>query len=494
MKIPNTTVLALLAASLISSAAPIDAFGANPRFAFSSSANTGGTRLSATVEETSSDSSTGSSDGAAKTLVPPSSIPSDNVPELFEEYVQKTYGRYPLTIVSGDGCTLTDSDGKTYLDFVAGIATCALGHSNEELTNAITQQISTVHHVSNLYYIPAQGQLAAWLVANSVADKAFFCNSGAEANEGAIKLARRHASNRGITDPVIITAVQSFHGRTLAALSATGQPKYHQGFGYGGKMVQGFEYVVYNDLEDLEKKVKEMNETPEDLKEQGRKRGVAAIMLEPLQGEGGIIPGDPKYFALARKLCDDSGALLVCDEVQIGMGRSGALWGYENLGVEPDVFTSAKALGGGVPIGAMCARGEAASVLGPGDHASTYGGNPLASAAGLAVAQYLSDHDILTNVKERGEQLSAGLEKLAEKYPEVMGDVRGWGLLKGIKINDDAGVTAGELVGDAMKEGLLLVPAGPNVVRFVPPLIVTKDQIDAALTIFETAIEKHLNA
>ena len=217
-------------------------------------------------------------------------------------------------------------------------------------------------------------------------------------------------------------------------------------------------------------------------------------MLEALQGEGGIITGDPEYFALARKLADDSGALLICDEVQVGMGRSGKLWGFENLNIEPDVFTSAKALGGGVPIGAMCAKGEAANVLGPGDHASTYGGNPLACSAGLAVAQYFSDHNILDNVQARGEQLSNGLEKLAEKYPVVLADVRGWGLLKGIRINDDAGVTAGELVGDAMNEGLLTVAAGPSVVRFVPPLIVTEEEIDQALAIFERTITKRLEA
>ena len=215
-------------------------------------------------------------------------------------------------------------------------------------------------------------------------------------------------------------------------------------------------------------------------------------MMEALQGEGGIIAGDPEFFAHARQLCDDSGALLVCDEVQVGMGRSGKLWGFENLGIEPDVFTSAKALGGGVPIGALLARGKAADTLTPGTHASTYGGNPLACSAGLAVAQYLSDHDILTNVNERGEQLSAGLAKLAEKYPKILAEVRGWGLLKGIKINDDAGVTAGGLVGDAMDEGLLLVAAGPSVVRFVPPLIVTEEEIDEALVIFERAIQKHV--
>ena len=221
-------------------------------------------------------------------------------------------------------------------------------------------------------------------------------------------------------------------------------------------------------------------------------RKVAAIMLEALQGEGGIITGDPEYFALARKLCDETGALLICDEVQVGMGRSGKLWGFENLDVIPDVFTSAKALGGGVPIGALLARGEAADVLVPGTHASTYGGNPLACSAALAVAQYMSDHDLLTNAQVRGDQLSKGLAELAEKYPSVCAESRGWGLLKGIKIKDDAGVSAGELVGDAMEEGLLIVAAGPSVVRFVPPLIVSEEEIDAALEIFERAIQKHV--
>mmetsp|Transcript_28594 Transcript_28594/g.42282 ORF Transcript_28594/g.42282 Transcript_28594/m.42282 type:complete len:477 (-) Transcript_28594:112-1542(-) len=424
--------------------------------------------------------------GAAK-LEPPVLL-TDHVPEVFEEHVQKTYGRYPLTITSGKGCKLYDDDGKEYLDFVAGIATCCLGHSNEKLTEAITKQMSELHHISNLYYIPQQASLAKWLSDNSVADKVFFCNSGAEANEGAIKLARKYGSQKGLTDPVIIVAHQSFHGRTLATITATGQPKYHEGFKYGGEMVRGFQYTPYNDPDALAGLVKDMNETPEDLKAEGRKRGVAAIMMEPLQGEGGIVPGSKDFFKTARQLCDDNGALLIMDEVQVGMGRSGTLWGYEQLDVEPDVFTSAKALGGGVPIGAMMAKGEAANVLGPGDHASTYGGNPLACSAGLAVAACMAEDDILTNVQERGEQLTTGLQNLATKYPDILGEVRGWGLLKGIVIKEEADCLAGELVGDAMKEGLLLVPAGLKVVRFVPPLIVTEAEVNMALEKFEKAV------
>ena len=393
-----------------------------------------------------------------------------------------SFSRYPLTIASGKGCRISTTDGKEFLDCVSGIATCALGHSNDELTAAITAQMNQIHHCSNLYLIPAQAALADWLVANSIADKCFFCNSGAEANEAAIKLARKHASNRGITKPVILTAVNSFHGRTLAAITATAQPKYHKGFGYGGEMVPGFEYVPYNDPEALEKKVAEINADPE--------KGLAAIMMEALQGEGGIVPGKDEFFVKARQLCDDNGALLMCDEVQVGMGRSGKLWGYENLPVEPDVFTSAKALGGGVPIGAMMASGEAANTFGPGDHASTYGGNPLACAAGLAVAKYFSDHDILENVNERGAQLRAGLEALAKKYPDMLGEVRGWGLLLGVEVKDESEATSGGLVQGAMDEGLLLVGAGANVVRFVPPLIVSEAEIDEALEKFDAALSK----
>jgi acetylornithine aminotransferase len=367
---------------------------------------------------------------------------------------------------------------------VAGIATCALGHANPALTDAITKQMASVHHVSNLYLIPAQAALAQWLVDNSIADKVFFCNSGAEANEAAIKLARRHASNRGITKPIIITAENSFHGRTLGSLSATGQPKYHKGFGYDGEMVKGFKYVTYNDVESLKQAVQEVQANQKD------GQGLAAILMEALQGEGGIIPGDPKFFTEIRKICDETGALMMCDEVQVGMGRSGKLWGYENLpGITPDVFTSAKALGGGVPIGAMMARGPAADVFGPGDHASTYGGNPLACAAGLAVAQYFYDHDILKNVNERGQQLTQGLEAIQKQYPAILGTVRGWGLLKGIEVIHET-IKPGQIVQAAMDEGLLLVGAGANVVRFVPPLIITAEEMDAVLSKFQSAVAK----
>lgn len=414
-----------------------------------------------------------------------------SIGKLYESCVQNTYGRYPQTITHGKGCKLYDSNGKEYLDFVAGIATCALGHGNKELQEAICDQMSQLHHISNLYYIPQQAVFAKWLTDNSCADKVFFCNSGAEANEAAIKLARRHASNRGITDPVIITAINSFHGRTLAALTATGQPKYHKGFGYGNQMVAGFEYVPFNDVAALEEMVQKINSDDDELAAQGRKRAVAAIMLEPLQGEGGIVPATPEYFSSARRLCDQNSALFICDEVQTGMGRTGTLWCHQALDVQPDVFTSAKALGGGVPIGAMMAKGDAADVFGPGDHASTYGGNPLACRAGIAVARFIAQNNVLENVRRRGDQLISSLQLIASKYPQILtGKVRGKGLLLGVEVRNDVDVAAGDLVSLAMDKGLLLVPAGPKVVRFVPPLIVTQEEVDKAVQLFESALEE----
>ncbi|TAF51154.1 MAG: acetylornithine/succinylornithine family transaminase, partial [Oscillatoriales cyanobacterium] len=279
-----------------------------------------------------------------------------------------TYGRFPIALTKGEGCRVWDSEGREYLDFVAGIATCTLGHAHPAAIETVTQQIQTLHHVSNLYYNVPQGELAKWLVEHSCADRAFFCNSGAEANEGAIKLVRKYAHTvRSIANPVIITAQASFHGRTLATITATGQPKYQKNF---DPLVPGFAYTPYNDLAALESLIAELDrETP----------CVAGIMLEALQGEGGVRPGDLAYFKRVREICDEKGILLVIDEVQAGMGRTGMMWGYENLSIEPDVFTSAKGLGGGIPIGALLTK-EHCNVLGPGEHASTYGGNPFACA------------------------------------------------------------------------------------------------------------------
>jgi acetylornithine/N-succinyldiaminopimelate aminotransferase len=398
-----------------------------------------------------------------------SSEPTESTSFSSDEFngnVMTTYGRFPLALVKGQGCLVWDDQGKEYLDFVAGIATCTLGHAHPAMVQAAVQQMQTLTHVSNLYYIPVQGELAKWLVEHSCADRVFFCNSGAEANEGAIKLARKYGHTKlGIAEPVIITAEASFHGRTMATVTATGQPKYQQNF---SPLVPGFHYVPYNDFAALEAAVTQLA---------GQ---VAAIMLEPLQGEGGVNPGNKEYFQQVRKLCDRLGILLILDEVQTGMARTGKYWGYENLGIEPDVFTSAKGLGGGVPIGALLCK-ESCNIFQPGDHASTFGGNPFACAVALSVCQTVAAQDLLTNAADRGEQLRQGLQSLVQKYPQHFKEVRGWGLINGLELLAESSWMAGDLVKAAMDNGLLLVPAGPKVVRFVPPLIVTAAEINRAL-------------
>lgn len=417
-----------------------------------------------------------------ETLVIPSIVaaPGSFTPAEFDEYVMTTYGRFPLTLERGSGCRVWDDQGREYLDFVAGIATCTLGHAHPAMVEAVTQQIQTLHHVSNLYYIPQQGELAKWLVEHSCADRAFFCNSGAEANEGAIKLARKYAHTvLNIQNPVILTAHASFHGRTLATITATGQPKYQQNF---SPLVPGFHYVPYNDIEGLEAAIAELDRD---------QRQVAAILLEGLQGEGGVRPGDLAYFQRIRQICDATGILLLMDEVQVGMGRSGHFWGYENLGIEPDVFTSAKGLGGGIPIGAMLCK-SFCDVFKPGDHASTFGGNPFACAVALAVCKTLEREDLLKNVQNRGGQMRLGLQKIAKKFPTLIKEVRGWGLINGMELSAEAALTSGEVVKAALSEGLLLVPAGPKVVRFVPPLIVTAEEIHLALKAIDRALTSTL--
>ena len=392
----------------------------------------------------------------------------------FDTNVMPTYGRFPIALDRGEGCRVWDTEGKEYLDFVAGIATCTLGHAHPALIEAVTQQIKKLHHVSNLYYIPEQGELATWLVNHSCADKVFFCNSGAEANEAAIKLIRKYAHTvlDFLEQPVILTAKASFHGRTLATITATGQAKYQKHF---EPLVDGFSYVPYNDIVAVENAIADIDE--------GNRR-VAAIMLEPLQGEGGVRPGDLKYFAKLRQICDENDILLVFDEVQVGVGRTGKLWGYENLGVEPDIFTSAKGLAGGIPIGAMLCK-DFCAAFEPGNHASTFGGNPFACAAALSVLQTLEQDRLLDNVVARGEQLRARLSSILSSYPQMFKEVRGWGLINGLELQPDIELTSLDLVKSAMDEGLLLAPAGPKVLRFVPPLIVSEEEIARGCDILE---------
>ncbi|MBD2728811.1 aspartate aminotransferase family protein [Nostoc sp. FACHB-892] len=419
-----------------------------------------------------------------QTLVDQATIPPDSGPvtsnpfnvDSFNEAVMSTYGRFPLALERGAGCRVWDTQGREYLDFVAGIATCTLGHAHPVMVEAVTRQIQKLHHVSNLYYIPEQGELAKWLVDNSCADRVFFCNSGAEANEAAIKLARKYAHTvLDIEKPIILTANASFHGRTLATITATGQPKYQK---YFDPLMPGFHYVNYNDINAVEVAISELDE--------GDYR-VAAILIEPLQGEGGVRPGDVAYFKKLRQICDETGILLIFDEVQVGMGRSGKLWAYEHLGVEPDIFTSAKGLGGGIPIGAMMSK-KFCDVFQPGEHASTFGGNPFVCGVALSVCQTLERENILQNVQDRGEQLRTGLKAIAAKYPQHIGEVRGWGLINGLELRADIQLTAADIVNAAIKEGVLLVPAGPKVVRFVPPLIVTEAEVNTALEAVDKAI------
>lgn len=419
-----------------------------------------------------------------QTLVEQATIPPDSgsvasspfETDSFNEAVMSTYARFPLALERGAGCRVWDTQGREYLDFVAGIATCTLGHAHPVMVEAVTRQIQKLHHVSNLYYIPEQGELAKWLVEHSCADRVFFCNSGAEANEAAIKLARKYAHTvLDIEKPIILTANASFHGRTLATITATAQPKYQK---YFDPLVPGFHYVNYNDINAVEVAISELDE--------GDYR-VAAILIEPLQGEGGVRPGDVAYFKKLRQICDETGILLIFDEVQVGMGRSGKLWAYEHLGVEPDIFTSAKGLGGGIPIGAMMSK-KFCDVFQPGEHASTFGGNPFVCGVALSVCQTLERENILQNVQDRGEQLRAGLKAIAAKYPQQVGEVRGWGLINGLELRADIQLTAADIVNAAINEGVLLVPAGPKVVRFVPPLIITELEVNTALEAVDKAI------
>jgi acetylornithine aminotransferase len=386
-----------------------------------------------------------------------------------------TYSRFPLTLVRGKGLWVWDDEGRRYLDCVAGIAVCTLGHSDRVLRRNLCHQLGTLQHVSNLYRIPEQEALARAICERSCADKVFFCNSGAEANEAAIKLARKHGHVvRGIERPVILTAEASFHGRTLAAVTATGQPKYHQNF---EPMVEGFRYFPYNDTAAFEALLAECEaEGPR----------VAAVLLEPLQGEGGVNPGDPAFFQRVRQLCDERSILLILDEVQVGVGRSGRWWGHERLGIEPDAFTLAKGLGGGIPIGALAVKASA-DLLRAGDHASTFGGNPFACRAGLTVIQEIERRDLLTHVEAMATRLREQLEALVQRHPSLLERQRGWGLLQGLVLREQA-PSAPDLVKAAMAEGLLLVPAGPRVVRFVPPLVIQPRHIRKAIKRLERAL------
>ncbi|MCP3869579.1 MAG: acetylornithine transaminase [Gammaproteobacteria bacterium] len=371
--------------------------------------------------------------------------------------LMKTYRQLPVSFERGDGAWLWDTDGKRYLDALSGIAVCGLGHAHAAVTEALCKQAGKVIHTSNLYQIPLQERLGDQLTRISAMDRVFFSNSGAEANEAAIKLARLHGHNNGIEKPTVLVMEHSFHGRTLATLSATGNRKVQAGF---EPLVQGFVRMPFGDMDRLESVA---DSTP----------GIAAILVEPIQGEGGInIPPD-NYLQGIRELCDRKGWLMMLDEIQTGMGRSGRMFAHQHSGIVPDVMTLAKGLANGVPIGACLARGEAARVFGPGTHGSTFGGNPLSCSAALAVIETLEKKDLPSRATVLGNRIRTGLEDALADNPGIV-DIRGQGLLIGIELHKPCA----ELVTLALKKGLLINVTAERVVRLLPPLILSNTQAD----------------
>lgn len=383
-----------------------------------------------------------------------------------KDYLPVYGGRYSIALDHGKGVKVYDNDGREYVDFLGGIAVNVLGHGYPALVEAVSRQAAQMIHCSNLFYTRVQADAAAKLVALSGLGKAFFANSGAEANEGAIKAARKYAH---MTDPdksQIITAWNSFHGRTLATLTATGQPHYQEGC---GPLPAGFDYVHYNDIEELESMMSDKT---------------CAVMLETVQGEGGVYPPKGDYLKQVRALCDKYGALLILDEVQAGMGRCGTFFAYDTYGVKPDIVTLAKGLAGGVPIGAFLCTDEVAKAFHPGDHGTTFGGNPLACAAANVVIDTISQPDFLAHVKEIAAYFRGKLEALAAKYPELVKEVRGQGLLLGMELTKP-GTPA---VDDCRANGVIINCTMGNVLRFVPPLIITESDVDTVVAALDAAL------
>jgi len=386
---------------------------------------------------------------------------------LSGQYVANTYSRYPLLLVRGKGTRVWDLEGEEYLDFVSGLAVCNLGHCHPKVVKAIQDQAEKLIHVSNFYYIEPQIQLASLLCKHSFADKVFFCNSGAEANEGALKLARKYAKEKMGKDRYeIITMERSFHGRTLATLTATGQEKFHKGY---EPLMPGFKYVPFNDVGAVKNAV--------DSK-------TCAVMVEPIQGEGGVNCPSGGYLKALREICNEKRLLLIYDEVQVGMGRTGKLFAYEHDGVEPDMLTLAKSLAGGVPIGALLIQKGIADSFKPGDHASTFGGNPLATAAGVAALTTILEEKMLENCQEMGDYFISRLEEIKGKFPFVK-EVRGKGLILGMELKGDGS----SIVHEMLKKKILINCTMGNVLRFLPPLIVTKEEIDRVVKTLEEVFQ-----
>ena len=381
---------------------------------------------------------------------------------LTSKYIANTYNRFPIAITKGKGCRVWDAYGKEYLDFVAGLAVCNLGHCHPKVVKAIQEQAEKLIHISNLYHIEPQAQLAELLCKNSFADKAFFCNSGAEANEAAIKLTRKYFKDKGENRFQIITMEKSFHGRTMATLAATGQKKFQQGF---EPLLEKFIYVPFNDIKAVANAI-----TPQ----------TAAVMIEPIQGEGGVNIPSETYLKELKVLCREKGLLLIFDEVQVGMGRTGKLFAYEHYGVTPDIMTLAKGLAGGVAIGSMLATDEVAKSFVPGTHASTFGGNPLATAAGIAAIKAVLEEGMLENCQTVGKYLLEKLNKLKTEYPFIK-EVRGKGLIIGMELT----IPGADIVRNCMEKGLLINCTSDTILRFIPPLVATEKDVDEMMGILK---------
>jgi acetylornithine/N-succinyldiaminopimelate aminotransferase len=393
---------------------------------------------------------------------------NDSTMDRADRFMFQTYKRIPITLVKGDGCRVWDENGKEYLDFIGGIAVCALGHSSPILSKALHEQSQKLVHVSNLFYTQPQTELAQILVENSAGDRVFFCNSGAEANEAAIKLARRYWRDKsGSERHTILTMENSFHGRTMATLSATGQEKIRTGF---DPLLDGFRYVPFNDLRALESSIDQ---------------SVLAVMVEPIQGEGGVVVPDPDYLTGVREICSNRGILLILDEIQVGMGRTGKLFAYQHFGITPDIITLAKSLGNGIPIGAMLAREELGGAFGPGSHATTFGGTPLITAGATAVVRSLLNDGWIENASVMGTYFKNELINLQQKHA-VIRDIRGLGLIIGVELV----IEGAEIVTACMERGFLINCVQDRVLRFVPPLTIGKEEIDPLIACLDEVLEE----
>ncbi len=385
---------------------------------------------------------------------------------LEQQYYMRTFSRMPVVFERGEGCYVYDDAGKPYLDLVAGIAVNILGHAHPVLVEAITRQAQKLIHTSSLYYTEPQIELAQWLIDRSPFDRIFFANSGAEANEGALKMARKYGRMNRNGAYEVITAEHSFHGRTLATLAATGQPKYHEPF---LPMPDGFKSVPFNDFEALKAAV-----SPK----------TAGIMLEAIQGESGVHPHTAEYLQAVRKLCDELNIVLICDEIQCGLGRTGTFYGYEHYGIEPDVVTLAKGLAGGLPIGAFLAK-EKYAVLTPGDHGSTMGGNPVCCAAGVATMNYVEKEHLAENSAKMGQAFVDELRNLQETYSGIT-EIRGVGLMVAFDLKEEI---AKDIMMESLKRGLVINATGPNTLRMVPPLIISSAEVEKGVGIIADSIK-----